>query len=231
MVPAHFPATWSMPVIGAPLAEGKEAQPARMVSVTKRSAQPRQQHRRMCPCHVIRMCPPFLAPPPLRCIADPPVVFRHCVFVTTVGGEWLPCTRVFGKNPKAGLESVPLFLERADIVHDLPALGLGKLLPGGHGPPTIRDLPEQLTVRVPLDCRRRPINRLGLQRGRGDPVAATARTVAGRAVGCDYVLCVPDAFDRILQRLGLGGSLPIALGPGRSWGDQHGRREYRCEGN
>src|SRR5258707_11754986 len=49
--------------------------------------------------------------------------------LTAVGGARLHAHPFSVKNPKAGLESARLLLlERADIVHDLPALGLGQLL-------------------------------------------------------------------------------------------------------
>src|SRR5262249_59032093 len=67
-----------------------------------------------------------------------------------------------------------LLLEGADVVHDLPALLFREVLPGGHGPAPVRDLPEDLAVCLLLHLVGGPVGRLGRQRRRGRTIALVA---------------------------------------------------------
>src|SRR3990167_3091421 len=93
-----------------------------------------------------------------------------------------------------------LLRQRADEVHQLPPLLLGQMLPGRHGAATVRDLPEDLPVRLLLDGVDRPVRGLGRwQRRRRRAVALPASTVAGAAVRFDGFLRVADALDGVLH--------------------------------
>src|SRR5467141_3799841 len=84
-------------------------------------------------------------------------------------------------------------LERPDVVHDLPALVLWKVLPRGHCAPSVRDLPEDLSISLLLDDVARPVRGLRRwQRGRGRPIALSRGTVARHAVRLDRLLRVTD---------------------------------------
>src|SRR2546426_2660794 len=74
-------------------------------------------------------------------------------------------------------------LERADIVHDLPALLLREVLPGGHGAPPVRYLPEDLAVTLLLHRVRRPVRRLR-RRDRKSTRLNSSHLVISYAVFC-----------------------------------------------
>src|SRR3989454_1007422 len=75
-----------------------------------------------------------------------------------------------------------LLLERADVVHQLPALLLREMLPGRHGATAVRDLPENLAVGFLRDLVGRPVGRLRRrERGGGGAVAPPAAPARPRA--------------------------------------------------
>src|SRR5439155_839636 len=83
----------------------------------------------------------------------------------------------------------------------------------------VADLPEQLTVGLGRDLRRRPVRGLGRrQRGGGGTIALAAVAVAGHAVLLGELLALGDQlrvvlFRRVLGVLRVGGRLPFPLRP------------------
>src|SRR5438445_2185986 len=75
-------------------------------------------------------------------------------------------------------------LERADVVHDLPALLLREVLPRRHGAPPVRNLPEDLAVALLLYRVGGPSGRLRLRLGRGRRIRSVyARVATLTAIG------------------------------------------------
>src|SRR6266850_549960 len=96
-------------------------------------------------------------------------------------------------------------LERPDIVHDLPALVFGQVLPRGHRASSVGYLPEELAVSLLLDGFAGPVRGLRRwQRRRGRPITLPRGAVARHTVCLDGLLRVADALYRILRRLRVG---------------------------
>src|SRR5207302_3070408 len=137
-----------------------------------------------------------------------------------------------GRRDVTGAATRLLFLERADIVDERPALLLRQVLPRRHRATTVADLPEDLAVRLRRDLRRRPVGGLGRrQRGRGGTVALAVRAVARHAILLGELLGVGEKLrvallgrQRVLHVLRVGGCLPFPLGPdaGRDSGGKRG---------
>src|SRR5262249_4515132 len=98
-------------------------------------------------------------------------------------------------------QALLLSLQRADIVHERPALIPRQVLPRRHGAAAVADLPEDLAVRFGRDARRRPVRRLRRrQRGGRGSVALAARPVAGRTVLLRELLRVGQQLGIVLLR-------------------------------
>ena len=155
--------------------------------------------------------------------------------ISDVRGRWWPGARWGAKTRKPtamrrgvrrGREPA-ILVQSADVVDDVPAVVVRKVLPGRHRAATIGDLPEELAVRLRRDLRRRPVRGLRRrQRGRGRAIAL-AGPVAGLAVGVDVLLRVGQRLlvrllggPRVLGGLGVRRGLPLALRPhGRAGAD------------
>src|SRR5262249_45731313 len=79
--------------------------------------------------------------------------------------------RVHARNRRAsGRLASALLFQRTDVPDQRPTVVFREVLPGRHGAPPVRDLPEQLPVGLALHVTGRPVGGLGRECRGGDTV-------------------------------------------------------------
>src|SRR5712691_6090553 len=91
--------------------------------------------------------------------------------------------------------------ERADVADQGPAVALGQEIPGRHSAPSGADLPEDLSVRLGLHLRGRPVRGFRVQRHRGRAVALALRPMTGHAIDVGHLLALRDRLRVGRQRV------------------------------